>query len=466
MTRDSFLQKPLLVTLAITSLLVVGGFALSISVLQYRYDESKLNPISFFASVIQNMSATMPPEKAILLLKDPRPQNPRSIVYILDQTGSVIGSNIPESSFTPPLIPKNLLPQEDMVIHRLNDPHILSFASSILKLPGTPVRYLVFRHGPSGFIGAAMPTIVGFVVMSALLSTLLSFGFLLYYFRRNTQVVKDVMSQIHSGNLKARLPIRRLDEVGQVMTQFNSMADEIEELVCRVRNTEAVRIQILQELGHDLRTPLASLRNMQETLIRSKDHISDEQRSELTSTSLEEILYLSQLVEDLLFLARVEDPRYLKQGDNVPLEKMLDSEVERLRISPLATGKRMTLESQLPANFEFFADTHLLRRLLRNALDNALSLARSRVTVRSFLGDKQDVVIEISDDGPGFPSEVLNSFGEKRMRRSVRGETSHRISLGLGSVIMKAVVAAHQGNLQISNTKFGAQVQIHLPIRI
>lgn len=354
-------------------------------------------------------------------------------------------------------------------------------AAEVVRLSGKPVAYLIVKapqrpppgappppphggFGPPGFFFINFLTLLVSVIMAALLSV-----FILFRSMRSKAVLADqILGEMQNGNLKARFPITRLDEVGLFMRKFNQMADEIERLVERLKTTELRRTRLLQELAHDLRTPVASLKTFVETLEQRAESLKPEHRSELTSLSLKEIDYLERLVEDLLFLARVTEPSYLTQMAEVSLVEIVDEELNRMAARERASDSNIRVQRLYPdSDVRVKGDPHLLRRLFRNAFENAFSFARGEVTTE-ILREKDHVIVRIRDDGSGLSEEALLAYGEKRFTRVVNESAKKRLSVGLGSVIMKAVVNTHHGHLVIqnvmsaSNARAGAELVISL----
>ena len=159
--------------------------------------------------------------------------------------------------------------------------------------------------------------------------------FILFRSLRESVVLADsVLADLQGGNLKARFPVRSKDEIGRVMSRFNRMADEIERLVEQIRGVEKSRMALLQELAHDLRTPVASLKNLLETL--DAYQLSEAKKSgekdpvgvELVTLAIKEVEYFERLVEDLLVLAQVSEPRYRSGKDQVLFNELLEDEAD------------------------------------------------------------------------------------------------------------------------------------------
>jgi signal transduction histidine kinase len=307
------------------------------------------------------------------------------------------------------------------------------------------------------------------LIIAVILGTTLSFFILFYSLRQKAQLADAVISELQSGNLKARFPITKMDEAGRAMLRFNKMADEIERLVERLKTTENSRMHILQELAHDLRTPVASLKNMLDTLSNKSESMPQNLRTELINLSFKEVDYFENLVEDLLFLALTTEPRYKQQAKYVKLGALVEAEIESVEKSGRSSGKNILIGKDLQiGDVEIKGDPHLLHRLFRNALDNASYYATKMVTIRvKKVGSEIECVIE--DDGPGFSTEALSEFGKRKFSRQFATQTQRRASIGLGSVIMSAVVSLHRGEISVQNRVdaqgkiLGGQVRIILP---
>ena len=99
--------------------------------------------------------------------------------------------------------------------------------------------------------------------ITMVVTVLVGIGFALFLIfrslREHVETADRVISELQRGNLKARFPIKKNDEIGRAMERFNQMADQIEQLVERLRSAEASRNFLLQELTHDLRTPVGCI---------------------------------------------------------------------------------------------------------------------------------------------------------------------------------------------------------------
>jgi len=289
------------------------------------------------------------------------------------------------------------------------------------------------------------------LILSLVLGIAVAVSLIYYSVNKKVRLADDVISQLQKGNLKARFQVKRKDEFGQAMLRFNRMADEIEKLVEHLRSVERARTKLLQELTHDLRTPIASLKSFLETLSLKSDRIDEATRKEMLELSFSEVQYFERLVEDLLFLAQVNEPNYQTNKKPISIEAILQDEADQMNLREKCQSRQIRVETDLNTTSPMIsADPYLIRRLIRNALENAVSFANSKIRIKTEVSGK-NLLLKISDDGPGFPEEVLKSFGERRHSRQIQSGPQHRISVGLGSVIMKTICDAHLAELKVQN---------------
>lgn len=336
---------------------------------------------------------------------------------------------------------------------------------SMIRVPGEIEQYLIVNRSTLKSTIDYFFWMIASLVISILVGIGLSVIFVFRAVRKRALIADEVLDEMQNGNLKARFPIKKMDEIGLAMSRFNKMADEIERLVEQIQQADKSRMKLLQELAHDLRTPVASLKNLLETLHSKGPQMDAKLHTELNGLALKEVDYFERLVEDLLILAQVTEPRFQAGQDRVPLQPFLRHEAETL-LSHLPKKKALRLRQEFDSSpLVVTGDLHLLRRMLRNALDNAFSFANEEVTLGLHQTAEGEAEITILDDGPGFTAESSSSFGVRRISRRLDAESGGRLSVGLGSVIMKNIAHLHRGSVEIGNRdQKGAWVRIQLPL--
>jgi signal transduction histidine kinase len=322
----------------------------------------------------------------------------------------------------------------------------------VVRLNSSEPRFLVARF--TGLPGRPllMQQITSFVIALAG-AVFLGLTIITLYLRLRSRQAREVIARLEAGDLRARFVPERLDALGELMLDFNRMADEIERLVGRLQQAEEARRSLLQELGHDLRTPLTSLRTSIETVSVHGHAMPEADREAFIGIINSELAYFVRLIDDLFFIADIAEPHYRKNSEQLALAGILRSEMAAFQTRE---GLSVTLDAKDDGPVS--GDRMLLARVFRNALDNAARHARGRVAVTvATEGPMVRVVVE--DDGPGMSKEAIATFGQRRHQRLQAGAAHPSMSLGLGSVIIKTIVELHGGRWSIESAAAGDPVQ-------
>lgn len=247
--------------------------------------------------------------------------------------------------------------------------------------------------------------------------------------------------RLGGGDLAARAPVERKDEVGRLAAAFNRMAGQLEQLV-------QSRQRLLLDVSHELRSPLARL-NVAVELARS----SEDPRQELDLIQ-RQADRLNDLVGSLLQVARAEASP-VRDGVPVRLGALIESIVSACRVEAAAVP--CALQFSQIAGGELPGDPELLARAFENVLRNAIRYAPAGSTVEVTLDHG---TIAIRDHGPGVPAEALDQLFTPFYR--VEGQQSPGIGLGLS--IAERAVALHGGTIRAGNANPGLRVVIQLPV--
>jgi signal transduction histidine kinase len=312
-----------------------------------------------------------------------------------------------------------------------------------------------------------------FSLVILMFSVLFAIGLALYImfssYKKKSEEALAVLSAIRGGDLSVRLNTQGMDELKPIVYSFNAMADEIASLVESLQRTDSARRRLLQDLAHDLRTPLTSVKSFLETIKDSSNKISTERKIEALAYCVSEVNYFSNLVEDLLFLANISEPNYILANEKVDVVSQIENLVSLFQAQ--YSNKSILCDLQTKQSPKVIGSQKLFERLMRNALSNAISFSRHRVQITIAIEDNF-LRLTLKDDGPGFSPEALASFGVKKVSRQIfKEEEGSRISLGIGSLIMKEIVMIHRGTIVHSNSIHnnqvtGAIVEISLPFSI
>jgi heavy metal sensor kinase len=248
---------------------------------------------------------------------------------------------------------------------------------------------------------------------------------------------------------------RKEEEVQRLVHSFNSMVRRLDESFQKMRKFNA-------DVAHELRTPLAILQGETEMALRTPN-LSEEIQSVLIS-NLEELDRLTRLVNDMLTLAEAEAGRHVMAKEPVNLGTLLQDLIDQMRL--LATVRNIQIEFFAPEDLWVEADKPWFRRALVNLLDNAIKYSRDggKVDV-SMAIDGTIAKLKIKDDGIGIASEDLPHVFD-RLYRADPARSRVSGGTGLGLTMVKWIVEAHQGTIQVtSQPDKGAVFEIAIPVK-
>jgi len=273
---------------------------------------------------------------------------------------------------------------------------------------------------------------------------------------RPVEEMADTARHISSTNLRERILAEGYPvELASLAMTFNNMLDRLEESFERISRFSA-------DIAHDLRTPVNNIRGEAEVALARARSV-DEYRDVLGSC-LEEAVRLSDLIGDLLFLARAESPlKHLRRGA-VDVGELLASICEYYEASAAEGGIALTADVG-PAPVVATLDRQLMQRAVGNLVANAMAhTPPGGAVVLAANADAADLRIEVSDTGVGIPPEALPRVFD----RFYRVDTSRSQSsggTGLGLAIVQSIVALHHGRAEIaSQLGQGTRVCLHLPV--
>jgi signal transduction histidine kinase len=218
---------------------------------------------------------------------------------------------------------------------------------------------------------------------------------------------------------------------------------------------------LIAELVHELRTPLASLNTATHLLMRPD--LPEEQRTHVAEIIQGEIFRLSDLASDFLDLARLESGRAQYHLSSIYPDKLISDCTELMR--GRAVEKGLSLQLDLPASLPTIqADEDKLKQVLINLISNATKYNKpgGSITITAHT-EPGALVISVSDTGHGIPAENLASLFQRFYR--VPGTEKVAPGTGLGLSICKRIVEAHQGTIGVQSVVGkGSTFTVSLPV--
>lgn len=291
---------------------------------------------------------------------------------------------------------------------------------------------------------AQIPYVLGVIIVTAIVYSFLALGI-----ASALKTIAGTTDRFGQGDLDARLAFTdRKDEIGTVARSFNAMAARLQTLLIAER-------RLLQDVSHELRSPLARLAFAAE-LVRTapnRDKAVDRLKKELHS--------LSSLVTSLLEVTRAEGDPTAHKLESVKVEEVVREVVDSCTLEAEARKCRIVVSGSTPARI--WGDRELLRRAFDNVVRNSLHYSPEGGEIDVVLKEAGgDTTVEVRDYGPGVPDELLSKIFEPFFRAEPSRQSSSD-GVGLGLSIVQRVVQLHHGRLAAANTHPGLRVTITMP---
>ena len=276
------------------------------------------------------------------------------------------------------------------------------------------------------------------VLLSFILSRMLT---------RKISALLTGIRKVREGAYEHRTHIPGRDEIAQIGEEFNSLTD-------RLQTTETLRRRFVSDASHELKTPLAAIRLLTDSILQT-DNMDMETVRDFVTDIGSEAERLSRITEDLLRLTRL-DSNQVDPPEVVEVAPVLE-QVMRM-MSLLAQEKGTELTCQTGGDCRVLATKGELHQVIYNLTDNAVKYSGSHGSVRVELRrDGNDVVLTVADNGPGIPEEDLPRVFE-RFYRVDKARSRAAGGTGLGLSIVQDTVTKRGGTVSAANRPEGGAV--------
>ena len=366
---------------------------------------------------------------------------PGELIQLVDQSGQVIGAG---SRYADPgtrcVKAEPTGYQEDFV-----------FAAAVVEnpTPGGPAQVIVGRPLVDVLDSTRFVTRVLLVGLPLML---LVVGGVAWVVTGRTlapvTAIRREVDEISAAELHRRVPtVHGRDEIGRLAATMNRMLDRLE----LARDSQR---RFVSDASHELRSPIASIRQHVEVALAHPDRSS---LQELAGTVQEENLRIQRLVDDLLLLARADERALRLPTAPVDLDDLVFAEAQRLR-----TATALEIDTLAVSAGRVLGDEQSLQRMLHNLTENAARYASRRISL-ALREENGEVLLTVSDDGPGIPAADRKRVFERFVRlASARGRADG--GSGLGLAIVAEIVHAHHGRVGVQEgIPGGAAFAVHLP---
>lgn len=256
----------------------------------------------------------------------------------------------------------------------------------------------------------------------------------------------------------------RADEIQLLVSTFRDMAGRIEEQVASIKSVDNMRRELVANISHDLRTPIATLQGYIETLLMKDASLSTEERLKYLDVAIKHCKRLSTLVSDLFELARLDAGETKLHCEPFSLGELVQDVVQKFQLA--AEDKKVRIITNLGKDLPFVsADIAPIERVFENLIENALRHTPEGGAVSIDLSsDRDSLIVRVSDTGHGIPERELPYIFDRfhQLDRSRKGKSGHS---GLGLAITRRILQLHGSTIEVkSELNTGTTFTFSLPV--
>lgn len=294
------------------------------------------------------------------------------------------------------------------------------------------------------------------------------FGFLIFrHITRRLTILTQAMETFkkHGFHTNIELPERFNgmpgDEIDKLGATFREMADRISQQVRLLEHNDTSRRELVANVSHDLRTPLASLQGYLETLLLKNQQLTEQEKHSYIETALQHCHRLQKLISELFELSRLENQGARLHFEAFSMSELVQDVSQKFQLE--AQNKNITMSVNIPSQPALVsADISLIQRVLENLIENAIKYTPEGGNISINLDNgKNKVATSISDTGQGIPSEDLPHIFDRFYRVDKHRQTE---GTGLGLAIAKRIIQLHDSTIDVESfPNTGTTLSFNLP---
>jgi two-component system sensor histidine kinase MtrB len=277
---------------------------------------------------------------------------------------------------------------------------------------------------------------------------------------RPVRALNTAANQLGRGRLDVRLRVKGSDELAELVTTFNHTAAELERTVGTLRAMEADARRFVADVSHELRTPLAAMNAVTDVLDEDAGQLPADTAVAARLVSAE-TKRLTRLVQDLIEISRFDAGRAELRREKLDVAAAVGDSLAARGWEPGSEdSENSTVVADLPSGITAALDRRRLDIVVANLVANALRHGAPPVEV-VLRAERGDVVLTVTDHGPGIPEEVLPRIFDRFAKADTARARSEGSGLGLS--IARENARLHGGDIVAANTGTGARFELRLP---
>lgn len=287
------------------------------------------------------------------------------------------------------------------------------------------------------------------IFMSGMVALMISFVIAIPFARNLSQPITSMRStalELAAGNYEAETGINRYDEIGELATTIDFLADKLAENEIERKNMEQMRLDFFANVSHELRTPITVVRGYTESLVDGVVS-DDERRKQYYNRMLSECQSMERLVGDLLLLSKMQNPDFLVEKEPVTLQQVF-YDIKRTAWA-IADERNIAIVVNQPEEpCTMMADYVRLRQMFVVIVDNAIKFSKDGSSIYINIEEEDNIRVSIRDEGVGISEEelpyIFEKFYKSKLRQNAKGS-------GLGLAIARQICLKHDGNIRVES---------------
>ena len=419
------------------------------------------------------------PNKALFgdLMHDMMAVNRSIEVYLLDTSGEILYSVVLDHSDNAPINRVSLEPIQKFINDK-GETYVVGddprnpgkqkiFSAASFNVDGREGFIYIILAGQK-FVLASDNLLTPYFVKLGIGATLLTMLFAaiiallsIWFLTKNLRLITETVRKFREGDLDVRIEEPEKSDIEVFAHAFNEMADTIVGNIDKMKSVDGLRRELIANVSHDLRTPLAILKGYVETMQMKKDSLSEEEKQEYLQITHDNVDKLSNLINQLFEYSKLEAEQVSPVKEPFSITELSHDLIAKFTV--IAQQKQVDLVLDNPnENSMVFADVSLVERALQNLIENAIKFTEPNGKVVLSLKRKdKNIEINITDTGTGIPlSEQPYIFDRyKQVDKGTRKQ-----GYGLGLAIVKKIMDLHDTTITVlSKPREGSSFIFNLP---
>ena len=292
------------------------------------------------------------------------------------------------------------------------------------------------------------------LAVAAVLSSVLAAALIFRAWSRRLRALTEAVDRFREGGFAEPLRLTSFnangDDIDQLGIAVQEMSERIAQQLQLLAHTEVSRRELLANVSHDLRTPLASMQGYLETLLLKHGTIPSEEERGYLEVAAKHSERLGQLIRDLFQLTKLEAREVKPQCEEFSMPELIQDVVQKFTLTAEKRGVR--LETQVSQqHVHVYADIGMIESVLENLLENAIRHTPAGGVIRLDVSPAPGrLTIRVADSGRGIPDDELKNIFD-RYYHVDRGEMSDIGRTGLGLAITRHIVELHGGTIIVAS---------------